>query len=179
VSALRSAFEALELESMARIDAARAEGRRAATADYKQSDAAALARLEVSIASSAAAVTRQIADLEKLSLLIAEAALSRVFAGSEDFAPLVTRAISRQMQMVNRDSLIRIRVSDHDFSDIDTLRRLAQTVGAGHVAVERDEGLARGAVNMELRLGALELSVPGHWQALRDKFETLLKVAEK
>jgi flagellar biosynthesis/type III secretory pathway protein FliH len=155
------------------LEAARVEGRKEAEQAYTSVDAKALAALEASIDTANKDLHDQLAGMESLSLLMAQTALEKVFAGSSDYQDLMARAIRRQMEQLRAESVIRVVVSAADFPNDASVGRLAQAIASGRIEILRDEQLPRGECRMDLRLGHAELSIAKHWEALQGVFRKL------
>jgi type III secretion protein L len=113
----------------------------------------------------------RLADCELLALQLARVALARILGERESYTDLVSAALGRQLAQLKRDLAVGARVSPLDFADPQSLAALAEA-HAG-IAVITDPDLAAGECVLDLKLGELDLGIPGQWQRLTGYFDEL------
>ena len=113
----------------------------------------------------------RLAEYELLALQLARTAMGRVFTDDSLQAELVAETIARKLAATKRELVMGLRVSPRDFRSDDELRALgAQFPG---LRIEQDERLEAGGCAVDLRLGMIDLGLPGQWQRLTAFFEEL------
>jgi flagellar assembly protein FliH len=173
---LRQALQAAESEKEQAVALAREQGRKDAERAYQRNEANALAALEASLKQNAVIAQAHFEAIESTALALCETALAKVFANPKAYRALVTDAILRQADNIKRETMLGVHVSPADFPNPAALSELGQSVGAGRIAVHADSALASGTARIEVRLGQIELSIPGHWETLK---ATLRNLAER
>jgi flagellar biosynthesis/type III secretory pathway protein FliH len=164
---LRQAEENATRQSQAALERGRGEGKELAeTSETVRIDAltASLARMERE-------QTEWLSDCEVLALQLTRAALARVLGGGENYAELISATLDRQFAQLKRELALGVRVSPIDFADAASLAELS----AMHpgIPVRHDDDLASGECVIDLKLGQLDLGIPGQWQRLTSFFDEL------
>jgi flagellar biosynthesis/type III secretory pathway protein FliH len=158
----------------ARADAvarAREEGRKEAEDNHRRDEAAALAALQAAIAQAQDSLSRRLADLDALALVLCENALATVFSRFDDYQERTSRALELQLAGLRNDILLCVFVSPEDFPHSEALETLRRRIGK--IDIVQDGSLGRGEARLDLRLGHIELSLDAHWDAIRKRLVAL------
>lgn len=171
IAELRDRLAAAEDSADAREDAAfergRREGEDLATGETEKR----LELLRKGVEAVHLAHAERMAEYELLALQLAQTALQRLF-GDHDLRPaLVERTIGRTLATTKRELVLGIKVSPRDFRSEDELQTLAGQFAGLEVA--HDETLGAGDCRVDLRLGTIDLGLPGQWARLSALFEQL------
>jgi flagellar biosynthesis/type III secretory pathway protein FliH len=151
---------AADREAAARAAAkAREEGRREGREQARRDDEARIAALGEGLSGARAAWDERIGELDGLATLVARAAIARMFDACANHADFVAGMVARQLRHLRHETVLLIRVSPEDFTDDAALAGL----GAGAIAVERDDTLSGGQCRIDLQLGHLDLCSRAHW----------------
>ncbi|HEX9933327.1 MAG TPA: hypothetical protein VGB08_10845 [Allosphingosinicella sp.] len=155
------AAEAVRLRAEA---AARADGRREGAAAAAAAENRRVEALEAGIAAASARAEESLAGVERLALLLARTALTKLVATDAPLAGLVGASIARQMEQLRREVVSVVRVSAEDFPDEAALAALAAAAGTGSVRLLADGDLGAGECRMDLLLGHVDLGVRSRWR---------------
>lgn len=150
---------------------ARAEARLEAEAAYQTQDAQHLALLEHSLLAASEELMLQLRTLGDAAPLLCLVALEKVFGPSGSTPELVAQALTRQIEGLRRDALISVEVSAADFPDDDALSLLEKQISSISISAKAD--LDAGCCRITLRLGQIEISLPGYWAELRVRLLSL------
>lgn len=143
---------------------ARQEGR-AEGAISAQQDFTVQAGALVKAAEAAAADFRDtLAELERLSVVIAHAALTRLFDPPQRATDLVTSAITRQFSELRQRGLLTVEVASADFPDEESLALARCGTRGSDVVVAED--LSAGGCRIKFQWGEVDIGLPTQWQAL-------------
>ena len=167
VDELRRALDEQERAFATAIDDARTKGRKEAEIALAQENTRALALLQSAVEKAARGLDDKLAVLDVLALQVAQAALEKVFANVQAYQDLVTRAISRQIEQLRTDAIVRVFVSAADFPNDAAIRKTAQSIASERIEIRSDPQLPRGDCQIDLRLGHMEISLAQHWDALQ------------
>ena len=144
----------------------RDEGRREADEAARVEDDRRLEALRTGLDGALEKWRERLDALEALAPLIAHAALAKLFDDRDDYAEMATRMVALQIGRMRRDTIVAVHVSPRDFGDEESLAGLAARLGAGELALGRDPALGPGECRIDLRLGHVDVSVPGQWAQL-------------
>ncbi len=173
ISRLRDALGVAEKKLDELVAAAREQGRKEGRESAARDEAKALAALESGVSDAVTLVRAKADELEGLALAVAETALANVFANPKLHRQLVADAILKQLREVRRETVLAVHVSPADFPDAGGLAELARTLGHADIRLLHNPSLGQGACRIDLRLGAIELSLPEHWEAIRTRLKEL------
>jgi len=146
---------------------ARAEGRQAAAAEFNNSRAEALERLERACNRALESFSRHMLAVENLAGMIAEAVLDQLLLGEAHYRELARAAIAARVREIDRTSIVRVLVSPKDFPEADELEQLADLCGIDQMVIAQSDELDAGQCRMELALGTLDVGLADQWQRLR------------
>jgi flagellar biosynthesis/type III secretory pathway protein FliH len=173
IATLEAALEDSAARAAEAIAAARAQGRKDAEASFTASEAERLQHLKEGVSRAARAISERLGGLDKLALAICETVLAPIFA-EHDIHGAMASAIRRQLNALQRESVLCVLVSPLDFSDEAALHALQRDLGLDlQTQIACDEKLAQGECRIELRLGQIELSTPRYWQEVRAMLSAL------
>jgi type III secretion protein L len=113
----------------------------------------------------------RLAEYELLTLQLARTALARLFGDESLHAELVAATVANQFVTAKRELVLGLRVSPRDFRSEEELRALVEHFPGLEIA--QDETLEPGGCMLDLRLGTIDLGLPGQWQRLTAFFERL------
>jgi flagellar assembly protein FliH len=165
VASLERALAELRAASAEAVDKAREEGLAAGAAEAVRREDARVDDLRDGIAAAGQAFEARLGLLENLAPQLARTALDKLFAAPERWSAMVEAALLRQLRALDRSAVLGVRVSPADFPDRAALDALEAALG-GRTRIETDADLAAGACGIDCRLGRIDLSVPGQWDAL-------------
>lgn len=173
ISRLRDALSVAEKKLDELVAAAREQGRKEGRESAVRDQAKAISALESGVSDAVTLVRAKAEELEGLALAVAETALANVFANPKLHRQLVVDAIQRQLREVRRETVLAVHVSAADFPEAGGLTELARTLGHADIRLLHDPALDQGACRIDLRLGAIELSLSEHWDAIRTRLKEL------
>src|SRR5690606_5299944 len=110
------------------------------------------------------------------ALQLAQAALGRMIGDPAQRSALMADSIAYHLRRVRRDFVLAIRVSAEDFAAPELAALLE---ACPSIALETDSALASGECSASLRLGTLDLGLPGQWQRLCELFESLAEEEQR
>lgn len=171
---LREALAELREVTEEAVETAIEQGRADAIASLEANHDAALELLGSSLASAQEALSDRLSSWDALSVAIARNAMSKILRTSSEDEELIRRLIGRQIDLLKRDSIVRIIVSKADFEDEDTITQLKAELGIEAVLVTLDDQLGRGQCMIDLRLGKIEISLDHQWEKLVSVFDEVL-----
>ncbi len=171
---LRRALAEAEAKRRADVDCAREEERQAVTAEFRRDEDAARALLGSGLRDAIDKLNKHFAEADKFGLTLALVALERVIAEPTLYQKLITEAIGVQVSNLRHDTVIAVSVSDIDFPDQTALDGLAETLGAD-TKVMASDSLRAGECRVDLRLGAIDISLPDYWQRLQEQCRRVLE----
>jgi flagellar biosynthesis/type III secretory pathway protein FliH len=161
---LREAIATLRSDAQEQVLAAREQGRiegaEVAQRDYAV-EAAAIAK---TAEAAAAGFGGFLSTIEEMSVVIAHAALSKMFDQPERHSEFVGSLIKRQVLELQGQTIVSIHVSGSDFPDEESLRMAARDGGNPDLTVDGD--LPAGACLIKLKLGEIDIGLPTQWNAL-------------
>lgn len=138
-------------------EAARAEGREEGLKQATARDGERFELLRDAIERASAGCAATIEQRADLAVMIARAALQRVFGAHWQHAGMVEAVIRHDAQQLAAGSIVRVRVSADDFADAAALADLAAAHG---IEIERDGQLESGACLFDCTLGIIDASIP-------------------
>lgn len=144
-----------------------AEGREAGLAEGDKGTSESLRLVEAGIAEALARYTDEIAAMERLAALVARECLERIFGSADDRVDQLCRIIRHQIVGIEAQALIRVDVSQSDFSEDAELARLVAAIGRRDVEVRATDELGAGACQIKLMLGTLSVGIDQQWGRLR------------
>lgn len=174
VAALRQALADSKEDHSVQLSRARAEAKADAEAHFQRDETKALALLKETCGDARAALAEKLAEMDGLALLFCETALTPILGDADAYRDLVTHAIRRQCDALARDLIVRVVMSAADFPNAASGGALAQSIGLGGVDVVTTPDIVAGACRIELKLGAIDLSVSQYWSALQARFASLV-----
>ena len=139
------------------------DGLRQAKADFTARSEALVEALASALRSHDSAMK----ELEKLSSMIALAALDRVLGPAHGRDDAVARIVARQVDLLASSAPVEVRVSGEDFADSAALQDALVRVGTDPARVRTDPALASGQVTIRLRLGEVDAGIDQQLTALR------------
>jgi len=142
-----------------------AEGRRAGIASVERSERERIDLLAKGLAEEGRRLSERLQALDGLAAALARACLERVFARPEAMAAMVGDALDRRLAMLRDRTELTVRVSGKDFTDAAVL------AGLGAVAIDPD--LPSGACRIGVRLGQIDLDVPGQWAVIAQALDEM------
>ncbi len=113
----------------------------------------------------------RLAEYELLALQLARTALARLFGDESLRSELVAATVAHHLTATKRALVLGLRVSRRDFRAGEELDALAARFPG--LDVTQDDALAAGDCVIDLRLGTIELGLPGQWQRLCGFFDAL------
>jgi flagellar biosynthesis/type III secretory pathway protein FliH len=146
-------------------EAGRLEGRR----DVETAVERQVAVVENGVALARRAWDDRLAGLDALAVMLARAALAKVFVEAVDRADLMTSAIARRVAVMRDQTVVAIRVSKSDFPDDEAVTALRSRAETGATEIHPDALLKAGECRLDLQLGQVDLSLGAQWDAL-DRF---------
>lgn len=114
-----------------------------------------------------------LAALERLSVVLAEAGLSKILGPGASQADLLPAAIRWQLQALEAQSIVRVSVSRRDFADDDELAAFAVAIDRPGLKIEAVEALAQGECRIKLVLGELDVGIDRQWTRLAEALDQL------
>lgn len=186
--ALLQEIETLKLALAAADEAASEAERRArdgerlqaekARESAQQAEAERLAALAASLDALSREWGERLADLDSLAVLIARAALSKLFDSWDEATAFVTRTIARQIRLIRREAIVAIRVSSDDFPNEQALNALASEAASGSIRILADPDMAAGECRADLQLGHIDLGAKAQRSQLANLLESLAAANE-
>lgn len=170
---LRQALKDAETRRLSDVEAAHKKGRDEAQAEFKRSEEDALAALKTAAAGALSALEAHFAEADKFGLALALAALEKIVAEPARYQELIVACILQQVKGLRQDTILSILVSNTDFTDEISLANLAAGLGASAI-VTASPRLSAGECRIELRLGAIDISLPEYWTKLQAQCRRLL-----
>lgn len=171
IAELRERLAAAEDAADAREDAAfergRREGEDLATGETEKR----LELLRKGVDELRHAHSERVAEYELLALQLAATALKRLFGDDSLRTELIAATVAQTLAATKRELVLRLTVSRRDFRSDDELRTLAEQFPGLEIA--QDEALEAGGCVVHLRLGTIDLGLPGQWLRLSALFEEL------
>ena len=146
--------------------AAEARGRDTGLAEGQEAKAETLARLEAAADRALDQFRMDLRGMETLAVALSKAALAKVFGDDREMAHRVARLVRRQVEALDRDSVLRIEVAAGDFADATALDELAVDAGLEGIEIKAVEELDAGDCRIRLRLGELEVGLGQQWGRL-------------
>ena len=119
----------------------------------------------------------RLAEYELLALQLARAALGRIFGDQQLQAELLGATLDNHLSKIRRELILKVRLSPQDFGEEAT-----DAYNSGRFAgltIERDASLSSGDCEIDLRLGKIDLGLPGQWQRLCDYFDQLAQEEQR
>lgn len=171
---LRRTLALTEADHAVALDSARAEGQAIAQAEHRRNDERALNALSTTLDKANKALNERLGDAEKLGILFSANALEKVVGDASRYRDLVGECVSIQVEGLRRGAILSVRVSPSDFGDRAAIDALADKLGFDRQNISCDPALAQGDCHIELRLGAIELSVGKYWRDLQTLCRQLL-----
>ncbi|KQN71174.1 hypothetical protein ASE90_16080 [Sphingomonas sp. Leaf67] len=162
IAALRAdavrAAEAAKVAIAKTREAGLAEGRKVGIASVDRSERERVDLLAKGLAEEATRLSDRLQALDGLAAALARACLDRVFARPEAMAAMVGNALDHRLALLRDRTGLTVRVSGADFTDA------AALAGRGEVTIDPD--LPAGACRIGVRLGRIDLDVPGQWAVI-------------
>ncbi len=134
------------------------EGHKAGIAAVERSERERVDLLAKGLTEEAVRLADRLQALDGLAAALARACLDRVFARPEAMAAMVGNALDHRLALLRDRTGLTVRVSGADFTDT------AALAGRGEVTIDPD--LPAGACRIGVRLGRIDLDVPGQWAVI-------------
>jgi len=163
ISELELQIIQLETERPEQLAEAREAGARDALDQRSDSESRALKELKRAFGAAQLSWSDHLKGWEASAIGIAQAALEQVFADAGDLSPRVQSAVRRQLQRLEDNAVVRLRVSPDDFPDADRLERAAREVGC-QSELFRDPSLTSGECIFDLKLGHVDAGLRSQWR---------------
>jgi len=173
-SDLQRALREAEAKREADVENARKEERQAVTEEFRRDEEAAHALLRSGLRDGIDKLNRHFAEADKFGLTLALVALERIVAEPTLYRKLITETIGVQVSGLRHDTVISVSVSHIDFPNQAALDNLAATLGTD-TNVMASESLRTGECRIELRLGAIDISLPDYWARLQEQCRRVLE----
>jgi flagellar biosynthesis/type III secretory pathway protein FliH len=167
VAALKIKLEHAEGEAKRIEEEARQAGRKQAEAEFVRDDAKRIAALTSALDEAAGEARVKIEGLDALALLICENALANVLSEPSAYRELIAGAIAKQIASLRREMALGVHVSAADFPDQAALDALGCKFAFHELTIALDATLRAGECRIDLRLGAIEISLPRYWSELK------------
>lgn len=158
VERLHDALTEQRSEATKAIEAARKAGR----GEAQSSEDDRVAAVELGIADAFEAWDKRLEATDRLAVMLARTALTRVFGDQADTGAQVERTIAHHLGRLDEQAVVGFRVSHKDFGE-DAIDALAQRIGQPRARVSADPNLASGACRIDLRLGAIDVDPLKQW----------------
>lgn len=142
-----------------------AEGRKAGIASVERSERERVELLAKGLATEAQRLSERLQALDGLAAALVRACLDRVFARPEAMAAMVADALDHRLALLTDRTGLTVRVSGKDFTDVTAL--------AGYGEIMIDPELPSGACRIGVRLGRIDLDVPGQWAAIAQALDEM------
>jgi flagellar biosynthesis/type III secretory pathway protein FliH len=156
--------------------AAAESAREAGWAEGAEAKAEALARLEDAVDRAMDQFRIDLRGMETLAVALSKAALAKVFGDDRDMAHRVSRLVRRQIEALDRDSVLRVEVAVADFADPTALGDLGRDAGLDGIEVKAVDELSAGDCRIRLRLGELDVGLAQQWGRLTSLLDEALTV---
>jgi flagellar assembly protein FliH len=180
---LEAALEAAEIESVRRAAAseaavaeAEASGRDVGFAEGAEAKAESIAVLEAAADRAMDQFRTDLRGMETLAVALSKAALAKVFGDDRDMAYRVARLVRRQVEVLDRDAVLRVEVAATDFSDAAAVEGLLRDAGLDGIEVRPVDELGTGGCRIRLRLGELDVGLSQQWSRLGALLDETLAV---
>lgn len=172
-AALKKQIEQVKLESKTALEKTKIEVEENVKSFIKQDFSKAYDKLGEAIDKAITKFEEQLASNEALALLVAQTALEKIFHPDDDYRELASRMIKKQMNDLRRETIIKVRVSGHDFDNDEALEDLAFALDLRKSDIKISQKLPAGNCTIDLRLGHMELSVTEQWEELKSLFRDM------
>jgi flagellar biosynthesis/type III secretory pathway protein FliH len=146
----------------------------AGLAEGAEAKAQLLARLESAADRAMDQFRVDLRGMETLAVALSKAALAKVFGDDREMAHRVARLVRRQVEALDRESILRVEVSAADFAAAAALDDFAHDAGLSGVEIKAIEELDAGDCRIRLRLGELEVGLAQQWSRLSDLLDDAL-----
>ncbi len=171
LAALQEELKQAKAKGEARVAEAFERGKLQGGQEAEKNAQAALEKLSAALESAQAEFSEGFERFEGLALQIAQTALARVLGDSSQFAEMVSEAVRHQLAGIDRALVAGLRVSPCDFPDGDAGAACASRFDRLEVTVDPD--LAAGECVIDLRMGAIDVSIGKQWSRLSALLERL------
>lgn len=177
IETLEQQIESERLQFSEEYQKVRQEAYEEALIDFKANDAEKLRILQETSAQALAKFGEKLDELEGLALLFSQEALSLIFSDTRFSRSAVSEMISHQVNILRRDVIIKIFVSDKDFPSDINIQELKNDIQCTGLDILIDPELSVGESRIDLRVGTIELSVKRQWEKLQGTIQALLEEA--
>jgi len=116
-------------------------------------------------------LSAQLDRLEVLSLEVAQTALARIFGDESCYTEMVAQCVRHQLRQMNDALVVRVRVSDKDFSDSQAMGELASQFP--DLALQTDTALKQGQCTIDLKSGRIDAGITDQWSQLSQLLDTM------
>lgn len=176
---LRATLKQAKIDAENAIVEAKKVGAEQAEEKFERTDTEALALLKNGIKDAQETVEKKLQKVDVLSLAMAQATLDEVFHPADGYRVIIAQMIAAQMKGLRRKSVLAINVSPKDFLHQEHLENLVDQFVNNAIDVLVDPELSAGDCIFDLRIGQLEFSISGHWNALVSAFKEMASEARK
>jgi flagellar biosynthesis/type III secretory pathway protein FliH len=159
------------------LQAARAEGAKDALKQRSDAEECALKELKSALTAAREIWKESLGSAESLAIGLARAVLAKVFADADRRSEQVASCIKHRLQLLEAGSVVRIRISNDDFSS-EQLRALASELGSA-LEINADSKLKSGSCVVDLKLGQVEVSPNAQWQRISELLDQLERESRK
>ena len=181
ILALRAENETLKLAvetASNNIEIAREEARKETQAAYKRDEMAALDILQSGMKNATQYLAKRLDTLDGLALFLSQTALEKIVGDNKKYKDLISRMIDLQITGLRKETVLQILVSSIDFPNKTSLKSLALKLNLDAATIKADPQLTAGESRIDLRLGHIELSVPGFWNDIQELFSEIISEVE-
>jgi type III secretion protein L len=141
-------------------------GRSAAEAEFEDERAAALSLLETGIAEAKSDLGSALKNAENIAVLVAHAALGKLFGDASSYKGYVTELIRHQLGRIGQESFVAIEVARADFPNTSEVADLALSLAIPTERLRVLDELNNGDCRMRMQVGTLEVGVDRQWGAV-------------
>lgn len=175
---LQGEIEQLRAElAEAKSDAAQREkqslerGRELGIKEVSANDAERFALLEESLADAQDKFIERQSEIKVLSLNIARTSLRQILGNVDNYENMIGEIVARQLARLRGQLVLAITVSSLDFPDATKLDLLKKRFP--DFSIEAVPDLSRGECQMSLKLGKLDIGIPGQSEKMQRLLEKL------
>lgn len=158
ITELEDTLKSKAAEAEKAITAAREEGRIEGREEAEKKDAERLAAFEETLKLSRSDTLKALETQRSLAIDIARATLQQILGDQSAFTGLVSETAAYWKAKLAGAAILKVRVSESDFSDPLALQQLHDVIG--NLEIDIDGELAPGACIFSLQLGEVNASIP-------------------
>ncbi len=147
-------------------------GRQAMELEFEENRERALELLAAGINMAHASLGELMERAELLGMLVTRTVISKLFGQDGSREAIVIDLAKHQLAQINRQSLVAIEVSRHDFPDTREVEQLATQLGMNQIAVSVSDELASGDCRMRCQLGTIDIGLDQQWGTIREMLDS-------